>query len=125
MKKILIIDDDAWLADNYRLLLEAHGWQVTITASANEAINLIDELEPSILLLDYLLPLQSAPALLHELQSYSDTQKIPVVLCTSLELAAGISLKEYGVLRLLDKTKVTPAQIIEVIEEIYYATIKD
>ncbi len=126
MKKILIIDDDAWLADNYRLLLERHGWQVAITASAADAMRLIDEVRPHVVLLDYLLPLQSAPALLHELQSYDDTRSLPIILCTSLELSKDISFEKYGVLHVFDKTKITPNKIVEVLEEAYrYATTKD
>lgn len=117
MKKVLIVDDDAWLADNYRVLLEAHEWQVAITSTADEAIELVDIFQPNVILLDYLLPLQSAPALLHELQSYSDTQSLPVVLCTSLEMKKGTDLKEYGVYKILDKSKVTPQQIVAAIEE--------
>lgn len=121
MKKVLVVDDDAWLADSYRVLLESHGWQVTITGSAQDAIKLIDDVSPHVVLLDYMLPFQSAPALLHELQSYSDTQHIPVLLCTTLSLPHASELKDYGVHTVIDKAKVTPKEIVEAIEKAYAA----
>ena len=117
MKKVLIIEDDKWLAQNYQLLLEKNGWQVELTSLASQAIDLIDDLKPDVLLLDFILPEKNAPTLLNELQSHTDTATLPVVLCTSLP-REGIdtsALKQYGVQSLIDKTIVTPSEMLKVL----------
>lgn len=118
MKKVLVVDDDVWLAESYRRTLEDAGWQVAVAARASQAIDLIDEMQPGVVLLDIMLPESSAPALLNELQSHSDLAKLPIVLCSSLALDAGSQayLASYGVKQVIDKTKITPEAIVKSLE---------
>lgn len=110
MKKILIIEDDQWLAENYQLILEKKQWKVKRVTRASAAIELIDTFQPDILLLDYLLPEKNAPTLLNELQSHPDTSTIPIVLCSSLspQYFQTTDFSQYGVKAVLDKTTLTP-----------------
>ena len=72
----------------------------------------IDEALPDVIILDMLLPVTSGLTLLHELQSYSDTATIPVVMCTSMaDILTLDELRPYGVRRLLDKVTMQPADI--------------
>jgi DNA-binding response OmpR family regulator len=123
MKKILIVDDDAWLADSYRLILEQAGWQVTLAPTGAKAIDMIDDSQPHVVLLDIMLPDSSAPALLNELQSHSDLAKLPIILCSSLSLDdhARSQLHHYGVTQVIDKTTTTPEKVVEAAERAFYA----
>ncbi len=127
MKKVLIVDDDTWLADSYRLVLVRDGWEVAVATSAAEAINLIDDFHPKVVLLDVMLPASSAPALLNELQSHSDLATLPVILCSSLNLDEHrlSDLRHYGVKEVIDKTKTTPEAIVRAVEDAFYATAKN
>jgi DNA-binding response OmpR family regulator len=124
MKKVLIVDDDRWLAENYQLVLEAAGWNVTLSATAAEAIDVIDDLQPHVVLLDVMLPWSSAAALLNELQSHSDIASLPIVLCSSLDVShlALSDLAEYGVRQVIDKTTVMPDQIVSILMTAAHAT---
>lgn len=112
-QKVLIIEDDTWLADDLCQLLVAEGYTVEVSPHALSAIDTIDSFHPDCLVLDVLLPGTTGFTLLHELQSYDDTGKLPVIICSSI---AGDLKKEelapYGVHRLLDKTTMTPADIV-------------
>jgi len=111
-KKVLIVEDDTWLAQQYKRVLIRHGYNVVLTSSANEAINVIDEIGADIIVLDILLTGSTAFALLHELQSYNDTCNIPVIICTSLADELFIEdLKPYGVDSILDKTEMQPSDL--------------
>ncbi len=118
MSKVLIVDDDAWLAASYELVLQKHGWQVATAQTAAAAIDMIDDFAPDVILLDFMLPYASAPALLNELQSHSDLSIIPVVICSSLDFSAAQkqALRAYGVQAILQKTTLTPALIVSTIE---------
>ncbi len=122
MKKntVLIVEDDSWLADSFKLILSEAGWQVDAIRSPKEAIDAIDEMPPSVILLDILLPGVNAFALLHELQSYTDTKSIPVVLCTSLKQHQidAESLKGYGVAAVLDKSHLTPKELVSTLKKV-------
>lgn len=111
MKKplILIVEDDAWMAERHARNLEKAGFRTRISPHAIDAIVAIDEMRPDVIVLDILLTGSTAFALLHELQSYSDIGFIPVILCTNL--ATEISIEDvspYGVKRVLDKATMEP-----------------
>ena len=87
--------------------------------NAKEAIDIIDETPPNVVLLDILLPGVNAFALLHELQSYTDTHSIPVIICTTMNQNQidAESLKNYGVVEVLNKTELTPASLVSALEK--------
>lgn len=119
MKKVLIIEDDRWLADNYRLILEKNDWQARTTTLASEALDIIDDFQPNIVLLDFILPEKNAPTLLNELQSHTDTAELPIIICTSLsgeKMDASI-LRHYGVKAVIDKTTVTPDAMLKILDK--------
>lgn len=117
-KKALIIDDDRWFAEVVEKALQTAGWTTKYAQNGSQGIDAIDQFLPSVLVLDFMLPEISAPALLNELQSHTDLAELPVVLCTSLDtkqLDLSV-LKSYGVRAVIDKTKDTPHDIVGAIE---------
>ncbi len=111
MKKplILIVEDDAWTAEQHARTLEKAGYAIRISPHAIDAIVAVDEMRPDAIVLDVLLTGSTAFALMNELQSYSDTGSIPVILCTNLAAEMSIDdLRPYGVKRLLDKATMEP-----------------
>jgi CheY-like chemotaxis protein len=117
--KVLLVEDDPWLAElEVKTLLEA-GFDVTHAPHAPSAIVKIDEVEPDIMILDVLLSGSTAFTLLHELQSYDDTGELPIILCTNM--AENIQLddvKSYGVRRIVDKTTMKPDDLIAAIRSV-------
>ncbi|MBC7869165.1 response regulator [Candidatus Saccharibacteria bacterium] len=121
MKKhfILIIEDDAWLAEQQQRVLTKAGYKVIISPHPIDAIKVIDTTHPDVIVLDVLLTGSTAFALLHELQSYVDTGSIPIILCTNL--ASELSLEDlvpYGVRRILDKTTMLPDDVVVAVRSI-------
>jgi len=110
---ILIVEDDEWLAEQHSRVLTKAGYKATIVPHALAAIQAIDIVHPSAIILDVLLTGSTAFALLHELQSYDDTGDIPIILCTNLANELSIDdLKLYGVKQILDKTTMAPSDLI-------------
>ncbi len=109
VQKVLIVEDDEWLVEQYMRVLSSAGYNVVSVSNALSAIQAIDDFQPDAIILDMLLTGSTALALLHELQSYGDTGIIPIILCTNI--ANEISLKNlrpYGVMQIIDKTKMKP-----------------
>lgn len=113
MKSILIVEDDKWLAQQYVRLLNKAGYSANFALNAYDAIAMVDDNIPDLIVLDVLLTGTTAFAFLNELQSYSDTGSIPIILCTTL--ASDLSLENlmpYGVKQILDKTIMVPEDLI-------------
>lgn len=116
---ILLVEDDAWLAENEAAVLQKAGYDVVVAPHAPAAIALVDEKLPDAIVLDVLLAGSTAFALLNELQSYGDTGQIPVVLCTNLaEQLDAKKLAEYGVRRIVDKTTMHPSDIVTALKAV-------
>jgi DNA-binding response OmpR family regulator len=54
--KILIVDDDTAITDLLSMLLKTHGFEVITTNSGSEGIQLARDANPSVLLLDLMMP---------------------------------------------------------------------
>ena len=105
---VFVIDDDRIMAN---CIARAVDGPVKIFSNAIEAMDLISEGEiPKLIFLDILLDGPDGFTFLNELVSYSDTQKIPVVVVSSLDFS-GQDLSSYGVVGFLNKDTMTPEEI--------------
>lgn len=119
MTTVLLVEDDAWLLELETAVLEGEGYKVIGVRHALAAIDAIDHARPDVIVLDVLLAGSTAFAFLHELQSYDDTQRLPIVLCTNLaEQFDAKQLEIYGVRRVLDKTTMQPADIAAAVKAV-------
>ena len=80
MKKILIIEDDATLREELRLLLENGGYAPCVTTDFENAADEAARIRPDLVLLDILLPDANGQSILRDIRSGSD---VPVIMLTS------------------------------------------
>ena len=119
MTRVLLVEDDAWLAEVEASAISDAGFEVLIAPHAPAAIELVDSFHPEVIVLDVLLAGSTAFALLNELQSYSDTGIVPVVLCTNIaDQFDVVKLKEYGVRRVVDKTTMHPDDLVAAVKSV-------
>lgn len=119
MMKVLIIEDDPWLADVLNAVLKAAGFSTRTAQHGPEAMDMIDSQTPNVIISDVLLAGGTSFTLLHELQSYSDTKMIPVILCTNLAGQLDTAqLKAYGVQRIIDKTTMHPSDVVTAVRAV-------
>lgn len=119
MTKILLVEDDPWLAELEVKTLQGAGFEVAHSPHAPSAIVAIDDVQPDVLILDVLLTGTTAFALLHELQSYDDTSKLPIILCTNM--AESLKLEDvaaYGVRRIVDKSLMRPDDLVAAVRAV-------
>lgn len=112
-QRIVVVEDDVWLAEHYLRVLRRAGYETYHAAHALGAIDVIDDVRPHAILLDVLLTGTTALALLHELRSHDDLADIPIVLATNLaDQIALEDVQSYGVRRILDKASMQPDDIV-------------
>lgn len=111
-KKIVIVEDDELLAQQYQRLLGRDNHQTWAVGHAIGAIDLIDKVQPDVIILDVVLTGTTGFSLLHELQSHSDLAMIPVILATGMADDIDVdAVKLYGVKRVLNKVTMHPDDI--------------
>ena len=110
---IMILEDEPGWREYYKGLLK--GRELRFFADGVAAMSEIDDEVPSLLILDVMLVGPTGFAVLNELQSYPELATLPVVVVSGVELSLD-DLKKYGVVAVLDKAKMLPVELIELVE---------
>lgn len=81
---ILVVEDQVDNATLMAHLLGSRGYQVQVAHSAEQAVPLIENQQPDLILLDVILPGRSGYELCRELKSNPATRLVPIVMITGL-----------------------------------------
>ncbi len=55
-KSVVLVDDDVYLCDLFRLIMAHYDWQITVFQAADDAINHLQTHNPDFIILDLMLP---------------------------------------------------------------------
>lgn len=83
-KKILIVEDDKFLGKMLSKMLEGSNYDISIASSGKEALAKAVSENPSLILLDIMLPDLDGFDILQSLKNNEATNKIPVVILSNL-----------------------------------------
>jgi len=81
--RLLVVEDETDLQDLLRYNLTREGFAVTCTASGEEALRLVQQQQPDMVLLDLMLPGIDGLEVCRQLKSGGDTSSIPIVMLTA------------------------------------------
>ncbi len=85
MNYIMLIDDDEDMLALTGRWLEKAGYRVSRVTSGKEALSLISEERPDLILLDYAMPGMSGPEVLKEIRSLPQGANIPILYRTGMD----------------------------------------
>ena len=84
MKKILVAEDDKFLANAYRVKLSKAGFDVRIASDGQEALTILQTFIPDLILLDLVMPVKDGFATLEVIKQDENLKKIPVIIASNL-----------------------------------------
>ena len=82
MKRILVAEDDAFLAETIQLELDSHGVEAVMARNGEIAIEMMETHKPDLLLLDLLMPKKDGYAVLTHIKDKE--YRFPVVILSNL-----------------------------------------
>jgi DNA-binding response OmpR family regulator len=82
MPRILVIDDDAHVAETFRRMLTVHGYEVATAYGAEWGLRLVDLFQPDAVLVDLRMPRVSGLGFLQQLRARGHHRRIPVAMVT-------------------------------------------
>ena len=82
-ERILVVDDEPDIRDILRLTLEAEGYEVHEAADGEEAVQMVQRLNPHLILLDFKMPRLEGPEVCRFLKKDILLQHLPIILLTS------------------------------------------
>lgn len=86
MKKkisVLVVDDESAICEMIRFTLGKSGMHVRSAANGKEALEMINDDSPDIVLVDWMMPKMSGPQLTRRLRKDSLTRDIPIIMLTA------------------------------------------
>ncbi len=82
--RVLVIDDDDSILELFKMVLEPQGFDVHLSKVTYEDVKRVEDLHPSLIILDAKLGQQyEGFLLLEKLKLYPPTKSIPVILCSA------------------------------------------
>ncbi|HEY9073675.1 MAG TPA: response regulator, partial [Desulfobaccales bacterium] len=84
LEEILIVEDSPTQAERLRYVLEQHGYRVSIAGNGREAMDLLADHRPSLVISDILMPEADGYEVCRFVRQDQDLQKVPVILLTAL-----------------------------------------
>lgn len=85
MKRILIVDDDGYLAGTYQVALAKAGFEVRTVPDGAETQEALETFTPDLITLDLVMPIKDGLTTLSELKSKDSTKDIPVIIVTNFD----------------------------------------
>lgn len=117
MAKVAIIEDDLAISQMYRIKFEADGYTVETAENGKLGLDLIQKMQPDIILLDLMMPVMTGDQMLAELRKSSWGKNIKVVILTNMgEQEIPDSVKKLGVSAFILKADMTPRQVAELVK---------
>ena len=121
--RVLMVEDDASQRERMLGWLERPHWIVREAANGQEALDLLREEKPDVILLDLMMPEMDGFEVVAALQGDKDWRDIPVIVITSLDLSAKDRARlNSGVQSVLVKEKFRPEDLVERIRQLSQST---
>lgn len=81
-KLVMVVDDEESMVHLLRTILEARGYEVATATGGRQALSLVKDRRPDLVLLDLMMPEMDGWEVLHELRQDPATSSIPVIIVT-------------------------------------------
>jgi DNA-binding response OmpR family regulator len=78
-RRILIVDDDADIRESFEAALQAEGALTLVAPDGNEAIRIVSEDPPELVVLDMMLPKRSGFLVLEKIKGYEESPAVIMV----------------------------------------------
>jgi CheY-like chemotaxis protein len=112
--KILLVEDDAGIADVYQQRLAAEGFTIQHVPNGEDALSAAIKFKPDLILLDVMMPKINGFDVLDILRNTPQTAKIKIIMLTALSQPTDIEkAKALGVEDYLVKSQVGIADVVE------------
>ena len=112
-KKILVIDDDKFFLASLRSFIGSGGYDVDTATRGNEALDIIREDLPDLIVVDAVMPEMNGFELALQIRKLENAKKIPIIMITGLQADSDkVSAHGVGIAEFINKP-VKPQELLE------------
>ncbi|HSX35795.1 MAG TPA: response regulator [Patescibacteria group bacterium] len=126
MIKVFIVEDDPLMSRMYQKIFTFEKYEVEMAGDGEEALAKVVAANPTIILLDVMMPKMNGLQVLEKLKADPATKHIPVVMLTNLagQQDAETALSK-GAVKYIVKSEHEPREIADMIKEIVAGYTRD
>jgi chemosensory pili system protein ChpA (sensor histidine kinase/response regulator) len=118
MSKILLVEDDRSISTVYKIKLEHHHHECLQAFDGLEALKVLENTLPDLILLDLKMPVMDGEKMLSILRARESLAHIPVIVLTNISREeAPKTLWHLGISGYFVKANHTPSQLIQIVED--------
>ncbi len=119
MSKILLVEDDHSISTIYKIKLEYSGYDCVQAYNGLEALKLLENTVPDLILLDLKMPVMDGETFLRLFRKNYEQLHTPVIVLTNLnESEAPKTIWHYDIKDYIVKAHTTPGELITTIQKI-------
>jgi CheY-like chemotaxis protein len=119
MAKILIIEDDEYMARLYRKLFVSADYKVEVAVGGGEGLKQVEVFKPDLILLDIMMPKIHGLEVLERIKDNPETKGIPVVVLTNLAGRANADeALSRGAEKYLVKSDYEPEEVVKIVGKV-------
>lgn len=116
---ILLIEDDPFLCNLLKIRLEKENFVLEIAKDGEEALKKLTQIQPTLILLDLILPKKSGFEVLEKISTDPQLNNLPVIIISNLGQTSDIQKgKQLGAIEYFVKAKISIDELINKIKEI-------
>ena len=120
--KVLVVDDEPEACEAVRLVLEQHGATVRTAATGGEALELLEDMRPDVLVADLAMPEVDGYDLIRRVRQQARSTELPAVALTAFTDAAREAALHAGFQQFTSKP-VPPADLVTIVERLKDRTL--
>lgn len=118
-KKIVLIEDEATLADLLELRLEEEGFEVYVARDGAKGAQLVQDVKPDLVLLDMMLPILNGFGVLEALSTQGILSHMPVIIISNSGQPIEIErAKKFGVRDYIIKVNFDPEDVVRKVAQV-------
>lgn len=87
-RRVLLVDDELSSAEVLALILAGEGYQVTLAADGRQALAVLEQAAPDLLVTDFMMPGMNGAELVRAIRAVEPFERIPVLLISGVPEAA-------------------------------------
>ncbi|MCB0194770.1 MAG: response regulator [Anaerolineae bacterium] len=120
-KKVLIVDDEANIVISLEFLMQQAGYQVEIARNGEDALTVVNEFKPDLVLLDVMMPKVNGFDVCQKIRDNAELEDTKIIMLTAkgrdVEVAKGMALGANSYVIKPFSTKQLVLEVQRVLEE--------
>ena len=121
LHKILLVEDDADIANIYSTVLSENGCTVVVARDGNDALTKVAEINPSLILLDIMIPGIDGLEVLRKIRDDPTQQALrpKIIVMTNLDQQEKVeAAKQRGADGYIVKANIVPHELLEIVKQL-------